>query len=96
MSTCFIHLVALHPPDLQDPPGPAHQRELGPLEEDGAAVWPRVALHVDAGRVRLGQEAAGVTHGAEGPLQEVEVVHLLQADDVGVLGQELLQDPPPS
>ena len=55
-----------------------------------------MALHVDAGRVRLGQEAAGVTHGAEGPLQEGEVVHLLQADDVGVLGQELLQDPPPS
>ena len=31
------HLVALHPPHLQHSPHPADQRELGPLEEDGAA-----------------------------------------------------------
>ena len=38
---------------------------------------------------------AKVADGAEGPLQGVEVVHLLQTDDVGLVSDQLLQYPPP-
>ena len=38
---------------------------------------------------------AKVADGAQGPLQGVEVVHLLQADDVGLVSDQLLQYPPP-
>ena len=38
---------------------------------------------------------AKVADGAQGPLQGVEVVHLLEADDVGLVSDQLLQYPPP-
>ena len=38
---------------------------------------------------------ARVADGAESPLQGIEVIHLLETDDVGLVPDELLQDPPP-
>ena len=38
---------------------------------------------------------AKVADGAQGPLQGVEVVHLLETDDVWLVSNQLLQYPPP-
>ena len=43
----------------------------------------------------MNDSLAQVAYGAQGPLQGVEVVHLLQTDDVRLVSDELLQDPPP-
>ena len=51
------HLVALHPPDLEDAGVPRHEAELVLLVEHGAPVRPRVVLHVDTRRVGLGDKS---------------------------------------
>ena len=56
------HLVALHAPHLQHAGVPGLAAELVSPVEDRAAVRPRVALHVDTGRVGLGHEPDTMTH----------------------------------
>ena len=51
-----IYLVALHPPDLEDPAGRGDQLEPVLPEEHGAPVGPVVVGQVDARRVGFRHE----------------------------------------
>lgn len=82
-------LITLHPPNFQDLPIGLEEVELVSPKEDGAAVWTVVTIDVVTGRVRLREEHSGVTLGVEDVLEEVEVVDLLQADDVGAVFKDL-------
>ena len=70
--------------------------ELVSSVEDGAAVRSVIVGYVQARRVRLGHKAASVAQAGEDPLQQPVVVHLLQADDVGLLPHHLLHHLPPA
>lgn len=90
---CDGHLVGLELHGGQADVGAADQLEALLQEEHGAAVGPVVALHVQARRPRLGEEGALVAQAAEERLKGVEVVvDFLKAQDVGLVGQDLLQD----
>ena len=67
---------------------------LRPVEES-AAVRAVIVLHVETGRVGLGHEPPLVAEAGEDPLQQPVVVHLLQADDVWAVPDDLVDDPPP-
>jgi len=61
--------------------------------EQSAAVRAVVLLHVQTGGPGLGHEAASVAEAGHDWLKGVVVViHLLQAQDVGAVGEDLLQD----
>ena len=67
---------------------------LSPVEES-TAVRAVIVLHVETGRVGLGHEPPLVAEAGEDPLQQPVVVHLLQADDVWAVPDDLVDDPPP-
>ena len=72
--------------------GGQHLEAVAP-EEESAAVGPVVVHHVQARRPGLGAKAALVAQAGEHGLEGVVVVvHLLQAQDVGLVGEDLLQD----
>lgn len=86
------HLVALHPPHLQNTFGVRQQRIFGALVEDRTAIGTVVLADVQTRRVRLRKEYALVVLGAQNRLQELEVIDLLQADNVRIGLDDLLHD----
>ena len=80
-------------PDLDDPvPDLGEVEPVRPVE-DGAPVGPRVFRQVEARRVRLGEEVPGEAEAGQGLLEEGEVIDLLEADDVGLVADDLLEHP---
>lgn len=87
------HLVGLQLHGGQTDVGAADELEALLEEEHGAAIRPVVVLHVQARRPRLREEGALVAQAAEERLKRVKVVvHLLKAQDVGLVGEDFLQD----
>ena len=65
--------------------------EFRGLEEDSTAIRTIAILQVEAGRVRFGDKPSTISNGAKSSLQKFEVIHLLQADDVGIILDYLLK-----
>ena len=72
------HLVALHPPDLENPRHCLQQLKLVLPEEDGTAVWPIIALYIQTRRIGLREKHAVVTQRGQDGFEEVEMIHLLK------------------
>ena len=70
------------------------QLELVRLEENRAAVRSRVAVNITTGRVGLRTELSGVANAGQGRGDEVVVVDLLETDDVRLVEEDLLEQPP--
>ena len=80
----MLYLVCLNSPDFHDALVQAEHVELVLLVEDGAAVRTRVVVKVEARRIRLRKEVSDVAQAGQRLPEELEVVDLLKADDVGV------------
>ena len=91
----MLYLVCLNSPDFHDALVQAEHVELVLLVEDGAAVRTRVVVKVEARRIRLRKEVSDVAEAGQRLPEELEVVDLLKADDVGVVPGDLLQHPEP-
>ena len=74
----WTHLVALHPPDLENPRHCLQQLKLVFPEENGTAVRSIIALYVQTRRVGFREEHAVVTLRAQDGFEEIEVIHFLK------------------
>jgi len=72
------HLVALHPPDLENPRHCLQHLKFVLPEEDGTAVWSIIALYIQTRRIRFREEHSVVTLRAQDGSEEVEVIHFLK------------------
>lgn len=87
------HLVGLQRHGRQPDVGTVDQLESVLEEEQGTAVGSIVVLHIQTGRPGLGEEGALIAQSTEEGLEGVEVVvHLLEAQDIGLVGEDLFQD----
>ena len=86
----LVGLLVLVVPQHQVLAGLEPEQRLPP--EHGAAVRPQVAVLVQARGVGLGQVGGPVAQLGEVSVRQLVVVHLLQAQQVRVVDQQLLQD----
>lgn len=87
------HLIGRNPHRWELHARSVQQLEACLVVEERAAIGAVVALHSQAGWPGLGAEAAAVAQAAQHRLQSVVVmIHLLQAQDMRPVGEDLLQD----
>lgn len=87
------HLVGFQRHGCQPDVGTVDQLKSVLEEEQGAAVGSIVVLHIQTRRPGLGEEGALIAQSTEEGLEGVEVVvHLLEAQDIWLVGEDLFQD----
>ena len=74
----WTYLVALHPPDLENPRHCLQQLKFVLPEEDGTAVRSIITLYIQTRRIGFREEHAVVTLRAQDGFEEVEVIHFLK------------------
>ena len=72
------HLVALHPPDLENSRHCLQQLKLVLPEEDGTTVRSIIAFYIQTRRIGFRKKHAVVTLSAQDGFEEVEVIHFLK------------------
>jgi len=86
-------LIALDPPDLNHSALQFPEAEFVLFEKDGAAVGTGVFGQIDARRVWLGEKVTLIVEARQRPLEVLEMVHLLETNDIGVVLDNLFQHP---
>jgi len=71
---------------------PADELKATRPPEDGATIRAVVVGQIKAGRVGLGMEEAVVAEGRQRALQDFEVIHFLEADDIRSQACQLLEN----